>query len=409
MCRFLVYKGSDEILLSKLILDPTHSILKQSFDSRLRLDTRRGQNNADGFGIGFYTDPKLGAAPCLFTSTIPAWNCTNLQRIATKTASRLIFGHVRATTEGSLSEDNCHPFTHASLMWMHNGGLGGWKYIKRKLGDRLADKWYLQVKGGTDSEWAFSLFLDTLERLGVDPSSSPENGFGPTVLRKAVEQTIAQINELTDSIPQDVLQSEDVDTRSLLNFAVTDGHSIICTRYISSSKDEAASLYYSSGTQWVTRTPDPSDRQYQMERRDKGADIALVASEPLTFERGKLLSSMEFRTRNDSQCTENWVNVPTNSILTIHRQTVLVHPILDKYYERDPCHVRSSAFVQTKGLISNEKAPSGVSISPRNGATPPSFDGYKRLAAQTLCSRSLSPDVTRRSLSTLSVNEANAL
>lgn len=32
-----LYKGSDEILLSKLILDPTHSILKQSFDSRLRL------------------------------------------------------------------------------------------------------------------------------------------------------------------------------------------------------------------------------------------------------------------------------------------------------------------------------------------------------------------------------------
>lgn len=32
-----VYKGSDEILLSKLILDPSHSILTQSFDSRLRL------------------------------------------------------------------------------------------------------------------------------------------------------------------------------------------------------------------------------------------------------------------------------------------------------------------------------------------------------------------------------------
>ncbi|GAO16869.1 uncharacterized protein UV8b_06865 [Ustilaginoidea virens] len=376
MCRFLVYKGSDEILLSKLILDPTHSILKQSFDSRLRLDTRRGQNNADGFGIGFYTDPKLGAAPCLFTSTIPAWNCTNLQRIASKTASRLIFGHVRATTEGSLSEDNCHPFTHASLMWMHNGGLGGWKHIKRKLGHRLADKWYLQVKGGTDSEWAFALFLDTLERLGHDPSASPETGFGPTVLRRAVEQTIAQINELTDSIPADVLRDEDVDTRSLLNFALTDGHSVICTRYISSSKDEAASLYYSSGTQWVTRTSDPNDRQYQMERKDKGADIVLVASEPLTFER------------------ENWVNVPTNSILTIHRQTVMVHPILDKYYERDPYHVRSSAFVQTKGLVSNEKAPSGTSISPGNGAPPTHFDGYKRLAGQTLCSRSLSPDAT---------------
>ena len=171
-------------------------------------------------------------------------------------------------------------------MWMHNGGLGGWKYIKRRLAERLADKWYLGVQGGTDSEWAFALFLDTLERLGRDPSDCPETGFGPTVLRKAMEQTIAQINEMTDAIPQSTIQNEDVDTRSLLNFAVTDGHSVICTRYISSSKDEAASLYYSSGTQWATRTSAPDDRHYQMERRDKGADIVLVASEPLTFERG---------------------------------------------------------------------------------------------------------------------------
>ncbi|KAK2065747.1 N-terminal nucleophile aminohydrolase [Colletotrichum caudatum] len=352
MCRFLVYRGSDEILLSKLILDPTHSILKQSFDSRLRLDTRRGQNNADGFGIGFYTDSKLGHAPCLFTSTIPAWNCTNLQRIASKTASQLIFAHVRATTEGSLSEDNCHPFCHGSLMWMHNGGLGGWKYIKRRLGERLADKWYLGVQGGTDSEWAFALFLDTLERMGLDPSSQPANGFGPTVLRKAMLKTIAIINELIDGIPESTIQSENVDTRSLLNFAVTDGKSVICTRYISSATDEAASLYYSSGTEWGTRTSAVSDQNYQMERQDKGADIVLVASEPLTFER------------------ENWVNVPTNSILTIHNQTVMVHPIIDKYYDRSPYHARSSAFVQTKGLMANEKISSLLSSAPTSLPSP---------------------------------------
>ncbi|KAL8288636.1 hypothetical protein RB600_004212 [Gaeumannomyces tritici] len=337
MCRFLVYKGSDEILLSKLILEPTHSILKQSFDARLRLDTRRGQNNADGFGIGFYTSPKLGAAPCLFTSTIPAWNSPNLTRLASKTASRLIFAHVRATTEGSLSEDNCHPFCHGSLMWMHNGGLGGWKYIKRRLGERLADRWYLGVVGGTDSEWAFALFLDTLERMGYDPGSQPEKGFGPTVLRKAMLKTIELINELIDAIPESVIHAENVDTRSLLNFAITDGHSIICTRYVSSSTDQAASLYYSSGSQWENRPSPGDDRNFQMERRDKGADVVLVASEPLTFER------------------ENWVNVPTNSVLTIHGQTVMVHPINDQYSNRSPGQARSAAFVQTKGLSSNEK------------------------------------------------------
>ena len=173
---------------------------------------------------------------------------------------------------------------------MHNGGLGGWKQIKRRLGQRLADKWFLGVNGGTDSEWAFALFLDTLERMGCDPSSQPENGFGPTVLRKAMLKTIALINELIDDIPESVVHDENVDTRSLLNFAVSDGYTIICTRYVGSSHDEAASLYYSSGTLWETRTPEPTNRDYQMERSDKGADVVLVASEPLTFERGMFSS-----------------------------------------------------------------------------------------------------------------------
>ena len=58
-----------------------------------------------------------------------------------------------------------------------------------------------------------------------------------------------------------------------------------------------------------------------MERRDKGQDIVLVASEPLTFERA------------------DWVTVPSNcgslvsyfltvATLTINGQTVLLHPIV---------------------------------------------------------------------------------
>lgn len=255
---------------------------------------------------------------------------------------------MRATTEGSLSEDNCHPFCCGSLMWMHNGGLGGWRHIKRRLGERLADRWYLGVVGGTDSEWAFALFLDTLERMGHDPAAQPDDGFGPTVLRQAMLRTIQSINQLIDDIPDSVLLAEHVDTRSLLNFAVSDGHSVICTRYVSSSTDEAASLYYSSGTMWGTRAQHQQvdDQNYHMERSDKGAEVVLVASEPLTFER------------------ENWANVPTNSILTIHKQTVMIHPIMDRHYSQDPHHRRSAAFVQTKGLAANNNTPFSRAATP---------------------------------------------
>ena len=81
---------------------------------------------------------------------------------------------------------------------------------------------------------------------------------------------------------------------------------------------------------------DRSKGDYRMERRDRGADIVLVASEPLTFER------------------DNWVTVPTNSTLTIHNQTVLIHPILDEYYNPLPSFKRSSKFAETKGQTTTD-------------------------------------------------------
>ena len=172
-------------------------------------------------------------------------------------------------------------------MWMHNGNVGAWRYIKRRLVDNISDQWFLEVKGGTDSEWAFALFLDTMERMGHHPSSSPPDGFEHKALRQAMLGTIARINELIADIPEPHRSAKDLDTRSLLNFAVTDGHTVVCTRYVSSRTDEAASLYFSSGTKWV----EYEGGHYRMERRDKGADIVLVASEPLTFERGQFSST----------------------------------------------------------------------------------------------------------------------
>ena len=293
--RFLVYKGRNPILLSDLILNPTHSILTQSYDCRLRLDFRR-PHNGDGFGFGYYTAPTLSAEPCIFTSTTPAWNCVNLARLARKITSSLVFAHVRATTRGALSESNCHPFAYHSIMFMHNGHLANFTAIKRMLVANMRDEYFLMIEGSTDSEWAFALFLDTLHGLGVDPKAAAP--VGHQKLREAMLGTIARLNAF----------SADAGTTepSLLNFAVTDGHSVVCTRYVSSRDDEAASLYFSSGTRFHEYK---EGGFYRMERHDRGQDLVMVASEPLTFER------------------RDWVTVPTNSVLTINKQTVLIHPI----------------------------------------------------------------------------------
>ncbi|ORE04963.1 N-terminal nucleophile aminohydrolase [Rhizopus microsporus var. microsporus] len=300
MCRFLLYKGKQPILLAHLITRPKHSIVNQSFDSRLRIDQVRPLNG-DGFGVGWYDSETSHheqdeVTPCIFTSVTPAWNNVNLVRLAEKIRSPLIFAHVRASTSGSVSESNCHPWSYGRLMWMHNGGIAQFDKIKRKLQNSLSEELFLFVQGNTDSEWAFALFLSFL-------SNPKANSFEHQELKEAMLKTIAQLNSWAEE--------SDVTEPSLLNFAVTDGESVVCVRYTNSKTDEAASLYFSSGTKFECYRPG----HYRMVKADRREHIVVVASEPLTFEKA------------------DWLTIPTNNILVITpKLNVLLQPIKDKFY-----------------------------------------------------------------------------
>ncbi|KAJ1976017.1 glutamine amidotransferase subunit [Dimargaris verticillata] len=178
---------------------------------------------------------------------------------------------------------------------MHNGHLAHFTKIKRKLQNSLRDEIFANIQGNTDSEWAFALFLNQLE----DPLSRT---FSPEELKDAMLQTIALINRWS--------KEAGITKSSLLNFAVTDGQSVICTRYVSSRELEAASLYYSSGSRFIER-----DGHYRMEKRDKREDAVVVASEPLTFEKA------------------DWLTVPSNTLLMVTpKHNILLYPIKDEFY-----------------------------------------------------------------------------
>ncbi|AGO10305.1 AaceriABL151Wp [[Ashbya] aceris (nom. inval.)] len=326
MCRFLIFKGTEPIRLAHLLTRPAHSIINQSFDSRLRLDMRR-PINGDGFGVAYYpNDAELdGSGPCLFKATTPAWNNQNLESLAEKTKSNLVFAHVRASTYGVLSETNCHPFTYHQITFMHNGGIANFRKIKRRLLLHLEEEFFNCIQGSTDSECCFVLFLDTLYKLGHDPARK-QGDFGHQVLRQALARTIEYIKDWTKEAAADPDATHEP---SLLNFAVTDGVSVVVSRYVTSRTDEAASLHFSCGSSFVEYAPG----EYRMQRLDRNQDVVMVASEPLTFERG------------------DWTTVPTNSILTIKNQTVLLHPIIDEYYQNDPLYERNASLAESKGLI----------------------------------------------------------
>jgi glutamine amidotransferase len=213
---------------------------------------------------------------------------------------------------------------------MHNGGIADFEKLKRPLQALLPDKLYLIPQGNTDSEWAFALFLSILDPIVPVKSNDP---FPHSALRQAMLDTIATLNSLA--------RAANIKEPSLMNFCVTDGETVVATRYISSKHDEAASLYYSSGT---TFSEDAPGGNYRMSKLDKRENIIMIASEPLTFEKA------------------DWLEIRTNTMLVVTpKMNLLQIPIVDEFHVPPLANTRAVEFAATKGLLN----PKGDSLQSR--------------------------------------------
>ena len=151
MCRWIAYLG-EPIFLEELVTTPKQSLVVQSRSSR----EAKSAVNGDGFGLGWYSDR---AEPGVFRDVRPAWSDENLLSLAQQIKSGLFFAHVRASTGTATTRANCHPFAHGSWMFMHNGKIGGWDRLRRKIEMAIPDDLFALRQGTTDSEVIFLLMV----------------------------------------------------------------------------------------------------------------------------------------------------------------------------------------------------------------------------------------------------------
>ena len=226
MCRYLAYLGPPR-LLSEVIHKPPNSLVHQASASTKSLT----RINADGFGVGWYA-PDVSLEPAVFKSTSPVWNNYNLGSIAGKIRSPAIVGHVRAAKSyDPVNRENCHPFARGRLLWMHNGDIPGRSRLARQVAKTADDTLMAMIRGNTDSEMAFTVFLTHLEK--------------PLARSPGVEELAAAMEETLRGLVAWHLAARE--TRPLeLNFCVTDGASLVATRY-ALSEASAPSLYWYEG------------------------------------------------------------------------------------------------------------------------------------------------------------------
>jgi predicted glutamine amidotransferase len=227
MCRWIAYRG-ESIKLERYVTAPAHSLVVQS----MRAMEGNASTNGDGFGLGWYD--AHDREPGLYREVRPAWSDENLRHLCRHIRSHLFFAHVRASTGTPTTRPNCHPFAFGKWLFMHNGQVGDWSLIRRRVEALIPDDLYKCRIGTTDSEAVF------LAILGAGADTDP------------VTATLRTLGILTDMVRAS-------GTTEPLRFtsALADGENLYAFRY--SNNDTPNTLYYREATDNVVVVSEPLD------------------------------------------------------------------------------------------------------------------------------------------------------
>jgi predicted glutamine amidotransferase len=228
MCRWIAYRG-ETTAFEQYVTEPEHSLVTQSLRA---LEATTG-TNGDGFGLGWYGNHP---EPGLYRETRPAWSDENLRYLCRHLHSHLFFAHVRAATGTAVTRQNCHPFACGRWMFMHNGFVGSWNRLRRKVESMIPEALYPSRVGTTDSEAVFLAMM------------------GAGVEREPVEAARRVLLSLCELVNEDGHHD-----RMRFTAALANGHDLFAFRF--AENDNANTLYYREDGERLIVVSEPFDKE----------------------------------------------------------------------------------------------------------------------------------------------------
>jgi glutamine amidotransferase len=116
----------------------------------------------DGIGVGYYRndDPLLMKKPCAKDCDI------DYAELLDEVTSNVVLVHVRKGTVGAWKDINTHPFRFRRWLFAHVGHLSALEDHRQEVKEALPPFLARNIRGETDSELAFHLFLNVLYKEG---------------------------------------------------------------------------------------------------------------------------------------------------------------------------------------------------------------------------------------------------
>ena len=166
-----------------------------------------------GWGVGFYQGGELllRRRPVDDRPSLP------IASALADVRTTALLGHVRVATVGALSTENTHPFRYRQWLFAHTGTLPAYASLRDRLADSIPQFLRRNVRGDTDSELLFHLFLSFLH----DTGRLDQGVVAPADTHGALRATLALIDRLS---------AEEGGAPLAGNIALTDGESVVALR-----------------------------------------------------------------------------------------------------------------------------------------------------------------------------------
>lgn len=140
-----------------------------------------------GWGIGWWEGPGNRSVR-LERGAGAAHAEQAFDRLADRLSATQVIAHVRRASVGPPGLVNAHPFRHGRWLFAHNGTVSNWERARAAIEAEIDPTFLSGIRGDTDSERLFALFLTRLSRRRDVADDAT-----PAEVREALAETVTLV------------------------------------------------------------------------------------------------------------------------------------------------------------------------------------------------------------------------
>jgi glutamine amidotransferase len=142
-----------------------------------------------GWGLGFYQ----GGEVLIRRRPIDERQELDVAALVSDVRADVVIGHVRQATVGVLRTENTHPFRYRQWLFAQTGTVSEFDRVRERLVATVPEFLRGGIRGETDAEVVFHLFLSVLHDSGLLGEARVE----APLVRKAIRSSLAAVDGMT--------------------------------------------------------------------------------------------------------------------------------------------------------------------------------------------------------------------